>query len=453
MSTPNISSTSEYIQYNSFPIMIQNYIKNYNGLVLIREKIIDGRRTQGTLWYKSTPLGVTVEDIPRDQKVYGQTAIPSTISLSTNSKDSLSKGDYNLGFKNLSPFKSTLTDQQYSFFGKVATIFPNDKNPTFSEPPGAILFIGTGDRITTIESINNPTLKFSGVLLHQGSSETNSEGCIIYSTNRKSDGTISYSPEDVKNLYRFIHSNNINSLIIIDYTNPNPNVKIKTKGTVVDALSLQPIPYPTVKYFPQYIPPINNEETPPDLIDMYKAEPVSGEGNGKGEFSIEIPSVSEYLSINGPNSSLLITNSKLLVTISAPDYEVIEVTPLKADGTFRSNLGVVKIPNIEVARREANLKVNEINDEQLKLLQESRQKKQFIEIQTEKLLSTIKGKLTPFIINQIADLGVPDPIGLLKSTKDFQKKAERYEKREKRKMENNNNEGLANEPLSNNETV
>ena len=100
MPTPIISSTSEYIQYNSFPTMVQNYIKNYNGLVLIREKIIDGRRTQGTLWYKLTPLGATVEDIPRDQKVYGQTAIPSTISLSTNSKDSLSKGDYNLGFRN-----------------------------------------------------------------------------------------------------------------------------------------------------------------------------------------------------------------------------------------------------------------------------------------------------------------------------------------------------------------
>ena len=64
----------------------------------------------------------------------------------------------------------------------------------------------------------------------------------------------------------------------------------------------------------------------------------------------------------------------------------------------------------------------------------------------------MKGKLTPFIINQIADLGIPDPIGLLKKIKDFKKKAERYEKRQSRKMEENNNEGLANEPLTNEQT-
>jgi hypothetical protein len=235
-------------------------------------------------------------------------------------------------------------------------------------------------------------------------------------------------------------------------------------GTVVDSTTLQPIPYPKVKYFPIYNPPISNTETPPDLIDMYKAKSISGEGNDKGEFSIEIPSVSEYLSINSANSSLIIPNSTLEVTITANGYEVIDTTPLKGDGTFKSDLGVIKLKSFKVERREAHLSTNEITEVQLEILVQEQNEvfqKKFIEIQTEKLLKTIKGKLIPFIINQIADLGIPNPIGLLKKTKEDLKKekaklkqaAKDKKKSLKDKKESLFNSGSNNEPLSNEENT
>jgi len=436
-----INLEGDYISLNDLNPISQNYVRKFNGLVLIREKIVDDKRVTGTLWYKEEVVGFTVEDLPRKIKIDAVTTIESNLNFSPDSTLPPDKGAYYIVLDTTG--NSNLMESYVKF--------PLDLRKKFQNP-GVFPRVGTDPRGIKMES-SSGNLDFEGIRIHRGTSEGWSEGCLIYSSVRKANGTVKKDLPINFALTKFIYNNNIERIVYIDEFSLSTQSVFKITGTVVDSSTLQPIPFPTVKYFPQYIPPINNEETPPDLINMYKAEPVSGEGNDRGEFSIEIPSVSEYLSINGPNSPLLITNSKLIVTISAPDYEVIEVTPLKADGTFRSNLGVVKIPNIEVARREANLKVNEINDEQLKLLQESRQKKQFIEIQTEKLLSTIKGKLTPFIINQIADLGVPDPIGLLKKSKDFQKKAERYEKREKRKMKNKDNEGLANEPLSNNETV
>jgi hypothetical protein len=436
-----INLKGDYISLNDLNPISQNYIRKFNGLVLIREKIVSDKRLTGTLWYKEEVVGFTVEDIPRKIKKKKETAIQSSINFSPNSTLPPDKGAYYIA----------LDTTGNDFIAKGYVQFPNDPRKKFKSP-GVVPRVGTDPNAYKMES-SSGNLDFSGIRIHQGSSERSTEGCLILSRERKANGTLKTDLNINKALTQFIYNNNITRIVYIDEFSLSTQSIFKITGIAIDSSTLQPIPFPTVKYFPQYIPPINNEETPPDLIDMYKTDSISGEGNKKGEFSIEIPSVSEYLSVNGVNSSLIIPNSKLEVTISAPGYEIIETTPLKADGTFKSNLGVIKIPNVEIARREANLKINEINDEQLKLLQESRLEKQFIELQTEKLLSTIKGKLTPFIINQIADLGVPDPIGLLKKTKDFQNKAKRYEKREKRKMNKNNNEGLANEPLSNNEIV
>ena len=402
MPIPLISTSANYIKYNDLPRMIQNYIKNYDGLVLVREKVIDGRRTQGTFWYKSSPLGATVEDIPRAQKVKKETAIPSTISLSTNSKDALSKGDYNLVFRNFSGF-SHLSDKQKNFFGQVATVFPNDPNPKFSKEPGVILFIGTSPDGLSTKS-NDGNVNFTGVLL------------------------------------------------------PSPKVTSTVIGTVVDSKTQQPIPYPTIKYFPTYVPPASNSLIPPNLIDMYKAKSITGEGDKNGKFSIEIPAVSEYLSSNGVNSSLLIPNSKLEVTITAQGYDITEKVPLKADGTFKSDLGIIELPSFEVIKKEAKLYENEITEEQMLVLQQNDIiKKEFIELQTETLLKSIKGKLTPFIINQLASFGIPDPIGLLKEAKGFEKKAERYERKQKKEDEKNEreneNEGITNSSNSTEETT
>jgi hypothetical protein len=435
-----INLEGDYIPLNDLNPISQNYIRKFNGLVLIREKIVDNKRLTGTLWYNQEVIGFTVEDIPRNIKIKATTSVESSVNFSPNSTLPPNKGAFYL----------TLDTTGNENLREGYVKFPNDSRKKFRDI-GVFPRVGTDPKGIQMKS-SSGNLDFAGIRIHRGTSENWSEGCLIYSSVRKANGTLKKDNPINKALTTLIYNDKINRIIYIDEFSLSTQSVFKITGTVIDSSTLQPIPYPQIKYFPQYIPPIENIESPTDLIDMYKTDAISGEGDEKGEFSIEIPSVSEYLSVNGVNSSIIIPNSKLEVIISANGYDTIEMTPLKGDGTFKSNLGVIKIPSLEIARREANLKINDLNNEQIELLQESRLDKQFIEIQTEKLLNTVKGKLTPFIINQIADLGIPDPIGLLKKIKDFKKKAERYEKRQSRKMEENNNEGLANEPLTNEQT-
>ena len=49
-----------YEELSLLPTTVQRIVNDFNGLVLIREKRIDGKRTLGTLWSKGEILCFTV---------------------------------------------------------------------------------------------------------------------------------------------------------------------------------------------------------------------------------------------------------------------------------------------------------------------------------------------------------------------------------------------------------
>ena len=199
-------------------------------------------------------------------------------------------------------------------------------------------------------------------------------------------------------------------------------IKARIEGTVIDSITLKPIPYPKIEYFPIYSPSPSNNLTLPDLIELYKSPPVTGEGKKNGKFSIEIPPISEYLNKNGKTSSLILQGSKLEVIITIDNYNIVKKVPLNGDGTFKPNLGVIQLLSLQETKKNSLLKTNEVTEEQMKILQGGDISKGFIELQTENLLNTIKGKLTPFIISQISSLGIADPISLIKEAKKLKNK-------------------------------
>ena len=85
-----VTPVGDYVSSKNLPAFVQKAVKDYRGLVLVREKVV-GNRCWGTLWSKGKVLCFTVEDIPRDKKVYGVTAIPASDDASW--EDSSIKGD------------------------------------------------------------------------------------------------------------------------------------------------------------------------------------------------------------------------------------------------------------------------------------------------------------------------------------------------------------------------
>jgi len=417
-----ITLEGDYIPLNYLNPISQNYIRKFEGLVLIRERIVDESRLTGTLWYKGEVVGFTVEDIPRLKKISKKTAVESSINFSPTSVLPPDKGSYYL----------TLDTTNINYIKKGYVKFPNDSRKKFKSP-GVVPRVGTDPKGYNMKS-SSGNLDFSGIRIHQGASERSSGGCLILSHHRKSDGTLETSIKINKALTKFIYNNKIGRIVYIDEFSLTEQTVFKIKGTVIDNDTLQPIPYPKIKFIPKYTPQSTDETTSPELIDVYKSSPVTGEGNEKGEFSFEIPSVSDFLSSNNPNTSISIPNSSLKISITAEDYDHIYSTPLNADGTFKYDLGIIKlIHTIKMEARQAAL-INTYNDEQRELITLESPKKDFIEVQSQGLIKKIKGKLIPYILKQISSLGVPNPIELIEEVKVIEEK-EKRKKRVKSKKE------------------
>lgn len=205
-----------YTSVSTMPAFLQKTIKNYNGLVLIREKIIDNKRTIGSLWSRGKLLCFTVEDIPRDKKIKHLTAIPSSddgnfqtanpgsyyIQLAPTTKDFIKKGYVKLNVKRWSKSGQEWKDGPTNVVPLVST-----KMKT-SELDGG-----------SSETKNRDFGKFTGIRIHQGVSERSSSGCIIVSTSRKSDGTLKSDVECTKGLTRYIYNKkffNKKSLVIFN---------------------------------------------------------------------------------------------------------------------------------------------------------------------------------------------------------------------------------------------
>ena len=232
---PQYKLNGKYMKYSSFPAYVQKVVKNYRGLVLIRESIEDGKRTVGTLWSRGAILCFTVEDIPRDKKIKKLTAIPSTddgnyqtgnpgsyyIQLAPTTKDFIKKGYVELPVKRWSKSSQEWKDGPTSVVPLVTTKL---KSSTLY-----------GSQVeTTKKGFGN----FTGIRIHQGTSEKSSEGCIIVSRTRNSNGTLKSDIECAKALTKFIFNKeyyNKKSLVILNlFDIPKDPPKSVLLGKIID---------------------------------------------------------------------------------------------------------------------------------------------------------------------------------------------------------------------------
>lgn len=157
------------------------------GLTLVREGATSTRAV-GTLWYKGSVLGFTVEDAVRTSKVPARTAIPA--------------GMYNV----------TLDTTGNANLTQYYTPFPNTTGKFNS--PGVFPRVGTDPNAVSLIGPGN--LQFAGIRIHGGVSENSSEGCIIYSSTRNADGTVLKDIAHNQALTKKIKEEGINKITVIN---------------------------------------------------------------------------------------------------------------------------------------------------------------------------------------------------------------------------------------------
>jgi len=158
-----------------------------NGLVLVREGATS-TRTVGTLWYKGSVLGFTVEDAIRTSKIPNQTAIPS--------------GTYNVALDTTG--NANLTQYYTSFSNTSGKFNSPGVFPRVGTDPSGVSLIGPGN------------LQFAGIRIHGGVNENSSAGCIIYSSTRNTNGTVTKDINHNQALTKLIKENNINKINVIN---------------------------------------------------------------------------------------------------------------------------------------------------------------------------------------------------------------------------------------------
>jgi hypothetical protein len=246
-----------YEELSSLPTTIQKIINDFSGLVLIREKEIDGKRVLGTLWSGGEILCFAVEDITRNKKIDKKTSIPDTISSNTTDLSTLST----INPANPGAYYITLDTTGNTYIAKSYVKFPGEPKPLSS--PGVAPRIGTSKEGSVLEGkeVNAPKGfgGFTGVRIHQGRSEVSSEGCIIVSRTRKHDGTLELDLECAKNITKFIYKNkyyNGKHLVVINAwefpQDPSPS---ELKGMIIndstgEAIKNAKIVYPDIEPFP-----------------------------------------------------------------------------------------------------------------------------------------------------------------------------------------------------------
>lgn len=122
----------------------------------------------------------------------------------------------------------------------------------------------------------------------------------------------------------------------------------------------------------------------------------------------------------------------LKLTISLKDYGTETVTISKEDGSIRNDLNVFKLKTTKVSADDEILKNKGWNEKQQQELYKE-ERKDFIKSKSKQLLQTIKVKLTPYIILELAKLGVPNPSLVLSTVEKMSDKEERQRLKQKAK--------------------
>jgi hypothetical protein len=200
--------SGEYIPYDKLSTFTQGILNVTNRLVVVRE-FSNGERTGGTMWYNKQVLGFTVEDavlkvgVPKELK---KTAIP--------------KGNY---FVALDTTGAPGLTRNYVTFSK-------DSRAKFKSP-GVFPRVGSNKDGVNLDSYG---LSFAGIRIHNGTDESWSDGCIIYSSERLSDGRLKNDLNHCKALTKLIYDESIDRITVtneferLGEQTPNTNTNTNT---------------------------------------------------------------------------------------------------------------------------------------------------------------------------------------------------------------------------------
>lgn len=191
--------SGEYIPYENLSTNAKGLLNLPNTLVVVRE-FSNAKRTGGTMWYNKKVLGFTVEDPVRNVKIAGRTAIPN-------------------GF-----FNVVLDTTGNDFLTRCYVRFPNDSRSKFKNP-GVFPRVGTSADGASLKGYG---LSFAGIRIHNGTDEGWSEGCIIYSSERLSDGRLKNDVDHCKALTKLIYDNKIVKIVVTNEFQVNAGAQTTT---------------------------------------------------------------------------------------------------------------------------------------------------------------------------------------------------------------------------------
>ena len=200
--------SGEYIPYDKLSTRTQGILNMKDTLVVVRE-FSDAKRTGGTMWYNKKVLGFTVEDPVRTKKIADKTAIPNGyyfIALDTTSNESLTR---------------------------CYVRFPQDSRSKFKNP-GVFPRVGS---TTDAVSLKGYGLSFGGIRIHNGTDENWSSGCIIYSSERLTDGRLKNDVNHCKVLTKLIYDDKLDRIVVtneferLGEQTPNTNTGTATNTT------------------------------------------------------------------------------------------------------------------------------------------------------------------------------------------------------------------------------
>tara|TARA_Y100000361_G_scaffold70920_1_gene62758 strand:- start:237 stop:1085 length:849 start_codon:yes stop_codon:yes gene_type:complete len=247
---PQYKLNGEYMSISSMPAYAQKVVKNYKGIVLIRESIYGGKRTLGTLWSRGKLLCFTVEDIPRDIKIMHKTSIPAT-----------DDGNFQTG--NPGSYYIQLAYTGKDFIKEVQVSLPvkrwsNSSQEWKDGPQKVVPLVSTKMKSRTLAGRHLDTRKkgfddFTGIFIHHGTNQNSSSGCIIVSRTRNPDGTIKMDRDCARAITKFLFNKkyyNKKALVILNIfdmpKDPPKSVllgKVKS-GETGDTLAKAKILYP-----------------------------------------------------------------------------------------------------------------------------------------------------------------------------------------------------------------
>lgn len=177
--------SGNYIPLNQLSNTSRNFAQSTQHLTVVREWT-NSTRTSGTMWYGGQVMGFTVEDAVRTKKIKDVTAIP--------------KGGYYIA----------MDTTGNSNLQRCYVTFPSDSRAKFRNP-GVFPRVGSTPDAVSLSSYGQ---NFGGIRIHNGTSETWSSGCIIYSSKRSSDGRLDNDVNHNKALTQFIYNKKITKIVV-----------------------------------------------------------------------------------------------------------------------------------------------------------------------------------------------------------------------------------------------